>query len=253
VDLDSPKSVFWADPFVIARNDLFYLFVEELLFKTNKGHLSAVVLNKKGEILDSKIILEKPYHLSYPYMLAIDGVDYMIPETNENSTIDLYKCTNFPFEWEFDRHIMKNIHAVDATPFFYDNIWWLFANVDEKDGKSSINDELFLFYSDDFLSGKWTSHPQNPIVSDVKRARPAGKIFIENGDVFRPSQDCSSCYGNALNINQILVLTPTEYKEELISKTRLEDWDPKLKRIHSLNHDEGMTVIDTFRYRSKIG
>ena len=79
VDLDSPKSVFWADPFVIARNDLFYLFVEELLFKTNKGHLSAVVLNKKGEILDSKIILEKPYHLSYPYMLAIDGVDYMIP------------------------------------------------------------------------------------------------------------------------------------------------------------------------------
>ena len=56
-----------------------------------------------------------------------------------------------------------------------------------------------------FLTNKWTPHPENPIVTDIRTARPGGKIFIQDGKIYRPSQDCSIRYGRALNMNQIIV------------------------------------------------
>ena len=45
-----------------------------------------------------------------------------------------------------------------------------------------LHNELYLFYSDNLLSQNWKSHPMNPVISDVKRARPAGKILELNGN-----------------------------------------------------------------------
>ena len=59
--------------------------------------------------------------------------------------------------------------------------YWLFTNVITNNGASS-HDELFLYHSSELVSNEWVSHPMNPIVSDVKKARPAGNLFMFNGN-----------------------------------------------------------------------
>jgi len=249
--INPPRKLFWADPFIIADENNYYVFVEEFIYKTNKAHLSVLQLDCDGHLFKSKKILERPYHLSYPFVFKIDSTYYMIPETNQNKTIELYKCCDFPYIWKFEKYIMENISATDTTLFHYENKWWLFTTIDQTGGVSSCSTELFLFYSDDPIMGKWVSHPLNPVVSDESRARCAGKIFVDGGKIYRPSQDCSIRYGRGLNINHITKLNEQEYNEVLLKEIK-PDWDPKLKGLHTINSDKDMIIIDTYKFHRRI-
>ena len=77
------------------------------------------------------------------------------------------------------------------------------------------SDELCLFFAAS-LAGPWLAHPRNPVVSDVRSARPAGRIFLDGGFLIRPAQDMSTpSFGVVLN--RIEVLTETEYRERPVS------------------------------------
>ena len=249
--LVSPKGIFWADPFVIAKNDNYFVFVEEFIYKKNKAHISVLKLDNNGNLLSSDRIIERDYHMSYPFIFSLENVYYMIPETGKNKTIELYKCTDFPYKWEFERNIMGNLSAVDTTLFFYNNKWWLFTSLDQTRNNSGSSTELFLYYTDDFFSDKWESHPDNPIVSDVRTARPAGKLFIHEDKIYRPSQNCSGRYGKAFNLSHVTKLTANEYSETLISEIE-PVWNKKLKGTHTYNSDKDFTVIDVYSYRKRI-
>jgi hypothetical protein len=182
----------------------------------------------------------RPYHLSYPFIFEHRGEYYMIPETAQNRTIESYRCTRFPDQWEFYKTLMPNVLAVDATLFEYALRWWMFVNIASKGG--STWDELHLFYADDPLSNIWTPHPMNPIVSDVRCARPAGRIFRREGDLLRPSQDSSLRYGYAINFNRITKLTIHEYEEELFE--RIEPPNRDILAVHTYNRSDYMFVVD---------
>jgi|WetSurMetagenome_2_1015567.scaffolds.fasta_scaffold50012_2 hypothetical protein len=244
--LKPPKDRFWADPFVICRNGEIYIFIEEVLYKTMKGHITLLVINEKGQLLRTRKILDKPYHMSYPFVFNADGNYYMIPETSENKSIDLYKCEEFPVKWSFAMNLMDNIIAKDTTLFFHDNKWWLFTAINESQLYSEYA-ELFLFYSSDLFTSKWIPHPNNPISTDIRTARPAGKVFVHQDKIYRPSQDCSGRYGRAININQIITLSETSYKEVLVSRTDAT-WEKKLKGTHTFNSDENFSIIDVYKY-----
>ena len=246
-----PHDVFWADPFVIAKGD-YFVFVEEFIYKKGRAHISVLKLDQKGNMLDLRRIIEKPYHMSYPFIFIFNNTYYMIPETCKNKTIELYKCTSFPYKWEFERNIMENLYAVDSTLFNYNNNWWLFTSIDQTENISGTGTELFLFYTDDLLEGKWKSHPMNPIVSDARNARPAGKIFIQDAKIFRPAQDGSVRYGRGFNFNEIIKLSETEYEETMISSIK-PSWDKKLKGAHTYNFDHEFTIIDVYSFRKRFG
>lgn len=249
--LHSPRKIFWADPFVVAEAQNYYVFVEEFVFSANKAHLSLLELDSGGVLIHSRKIIERPYHMSYPFVFNLDGTYYMIPETNQNKTIELYKSSNFPFEWTFERNLMENICATDTTLFHYDSKWWMFTTIDQTGGISSCSTELFLFFTDDPIRGEWNSHPLNPVISDESKARCAGKLFIENGKIYRPSQDCSVRYGRGLNINQVTKLNDHEYNEVLINEIK-PDWDPKLKGVHTINSDKALTIIDAYKFHKRF-
>jgi hypothetical protein len=137
---------------------------------------------------------------------------------------------------------MENVKAVDTTVFYKDNKFWLFTNIREIEGASTC-EELFLFSSDVLFTNNWESHPCNPIISDVKSSRPAGRIFYSNGKLFRPSQDCSVRYGYATIINEIIELSETKYKEIKVSGIT-PDWDDDVVATHTLSYDQGLTLID---------
>jgi hypothetical protein len=248
--LHPSKDKFWADPFVISRDNKYFVFIEEFIYAKNKGHISVLELDKQGGLLSVHKLIDKPYHMSYPFVFESVDEYYMIPESGGNRTIDLYKCIDFPGNWIFVKSIMKDVNAVDTTVFNYNSKWWLFTVIDEINSSLDGSPELFLFFTDNIISGNWISHPLNPIVSDIRNSRPAGKVFIHEGKIYRPSQDCAGRYGKAFNINQILTLTETEYEEVPIKKVE-PDWDKSLKGTHTFNFDADFTVIDAYSMRRR--
>jgi hypothetical protein len=135
---------------------------------------------------------------------------------------------------------MSDVGAVDSTLLQYQGKWWLFtAGVQEH---ASPNQFLYLYYAESPM-GPWTAHPKNPIVSDPRRARPAGHMYFENGKLIRPGQDCSRSYGYAVQLNRVNVLTETDYWEEPLTRitpSRI----PGSLGIHTLNKSAKHQVMD---------
>lgn len=248
IKIKSPNDKFWADPFIIQRDNKFFVFVEEFIYRKNKGHISVIELDRNGVINNVNVIIEKTYHLSYPFVFESDGMLYMIPESSENKTIDIYKCIDFPGQWAYQKTIMQGLSAFDTTLFYFNGKWWMFTLVNELKDSKDESPDLFLFYSDNFLSDKWTSHPLNPIVSDIRSARPAGKVFLDDGKIIRPSQDCSGRYGRAFNYNIIHTLSENEYSESISEKVEPK-WDVDLKGTHTFNSDGKSVIIDAYSFR----
>ncbi len=244
-----PKDRFWADPHIIYRDNKYYIYIEEYLYSTEKGHISLITMDSEGNYSDPEVIISEDYHLSYPFVFEHEGATYMVPESMDNKTVDLYECTEFPGKWEFKMSLLKDINAVDATLFQHNGKWWMFANVVEHESMSSF-DELCIFSSDSLLSTDWTPHPLNPVISDCKIARPAGKLFVEDGRIYRPSQNCSKRYGYGFNINEVTVLDENNYSEELVSSVT-PDWDKKIVATHTFNREGKLHIIDAIRQRKK--
>lgn len=243
-----PKDRLWADPFVRYRDGAYYIFIEEALYNPKRGVISVITMDEQGNYGAPQTIIERPYHMSYPYLIHWEGEDYMIPETSQNQTIELYKCVEFPYKWAFQYNLMEGVKAVDTTLFPHDGKWWMFVNITENEGASTW-DELFLFYADHPFSRRWTPHPQNPVVSDTKSARPAGKIFLQDGKIYRPSQNCARRYGYGLKLNRIIELNEQRYREE--ESASHEPWEERIKGVHTYNRDHHLTLIDAVYWRQR--
>tara|TARA_B100001142_G_scaffold328837_2_gene390065 strand:+ start:141 stop:1748 length:1608 start_codon:yes stop_codon:yes gene_type:complete len=237
-----PIDRFYADPFVIEKKGTKYIFIEEAKFKNMIGFISVIKINKEGEISTPTPILKKDYHLSYPFIFEDNNDYYLIPESAENNKISLYKCVSFPYEWDFVSHIGEDIKAYDSTLLKYNNKFWLFTNVVEEKGASSW-DELHIYYSDDLHSENWLPHKKNPVISNARSARPAGRIFFYKDKFIRPSQNCSERYGYGLGFNEILTLNEYDYNEKKI-KSIIPCWNKNIIGIHTVNSIDNFTIAD---------
>ena len=244
--LSPPRGMFWADPFVVNKDNESYVFFEELCYTDWKGYIAYIKMNKDKSFTKPKKVLQKDYHLSYPFIFQYKNDYYMIPESAENRTIELYKCKNFPAQWEFQKNIMQDMRACDTTLIEYEGRWWMFSVMCAHD-KCMNTEDLHIFYSDDPLSNNWTAHQNNPVVSDATNARPAGKLFTSEGKLYRPSQSCAAIYGKGLNINEIVELSTTTYKEKKIHEDSAE-WSSRIEGLHTYNSDGKLSVSDIFSY-----
>tara|TARA_Y100000816_G_scaffold291741_1_gene284125 strand:- start:513 stop:1403 length:891 start_codon:yes stop_codon:yes gene_type:complete len=244
-----PKDRIWADPFFIKENSSYYIFFEEKIFH-DKGNIFCLEVFKDGSYTKPKLILSKSFHLSYPFIIKIKENFFMIPESIENKTIDIYKCDYFPYSWSKYKTIFNNINAVDPTIFFYNNTYWLFVNLKSKNSNSTW-EELHLFYSDDLFSVSWTSHPLNPIINDIRYSRPAGNIFKLNNKIIRPSQNSKIHYGHNIELREIITLNKLNY-EEVSYSSILPDWKNNIISTHTINSNDEFSVIDAQYLRYKF-
>jgi hypothetical protein len=244
IELRPSKEKFWADPHITRVNGTYYIFIEEFIKKKNKGHISVIELDELGNWKAPIKVLEKDYHLSYPFIFEWNDKYYMVPESRANKTIDLYECSEFPHKWIFKQCLIRNVSAVDTTLVYFSNKWWLFTALAENEA-AAPNVELFLFYTDDLFKGDWKAHSQNPIISDIKSARPAGSLFVKEGKLIRPSQDCSMAYGYGFDLNEIEVLSEKEYCERRTMSIR-PNWDKRILATHTYANCGKLTVIDAF-------
>lgn len=243
-----PAGHFYADPFLFQRDGHRFIFFEDYEWSRRKALIRYLELDERGLHREPRIALEQDCHLSYPFVFAEDNAVYMLPETGGHRTVELYRAARFPVEWTLERVLLRDVSARDATLLHHGGRWWLFVAIDV-DGGTPI-DELFLFSSDS-LHGEWEPHPMNPVVSDVRSARPAGRIFSQDECLIRPAQDCSRSYGWRVVFNRIEALSATDYREEPIRAIEPAA-DTGNLRTHSYDSDGAYEVLDGFRMRPRV-
>jgi hypothetical protein len=126
----------------------------------------------------------------------------------------------------------------------YHGLLWLFVTIAAPGTHPS--DELHLYFASD-LVGPWRPHVMNPIVTDVRAGRPAGRLFVRGGTMIRPAQDSARRYGHAVNFQAVTVLTVDDYQERTLA--RLEASELGAVATHTYNSDDRYEVVDLLRSR----
>lgn len=227
-----------ADPFVVEHEGTTVILCEELPFATGRGVISAVTLDAEGRPGPARVVLERPYHLSYPFVFRHAGEIWMIPESSANRTVELYRATRFPDSWELEAVLIRDLCAGDATVERVDGTWWLFCTTTGPHGSSW--DALSLFSAPD-LRGPWRPHPGNPVLIDASAARPAGALMRHEGGLFRVAQDCRARYGAGLALCRIDRLDGEAFAQSVAARLA-PAWGAT--GCHTFNRSERFEVID---------
>lgn len=206
------RTGFAADPFLIRENGMHYMFFE--VFKKDRGSIGFAVSKNGRKWKFKQLVLEEPFHLSYPFVFKWNGKWFMLPEAFETKSIRVYEAVRFPDTWAFVKTISTGREYVDPTLLHIGGRLWLFVS-------DTTNGNLFLFHSDS-LDGNWQEHPQSPIIKDDPgRARPGGGIMQMNNRLIRIAQDCSKTYGGAARAFEITELTTAAYSEKELPESPL--------------------------------
>jgi hypothetical protein len=236
--LEAPPGTSYADPFLVQRDARTWLFFEVVDQPAASGVISCVEVTETGVVGSPVVVLRSSGHLSYPYTFVEGDTVYMIPETSAENAVRLYRAVHFPYAWELVKELFRG-GALDTSAWRHEGRWWFWTTLREPRSGAMA---LMLFYSD-VLDGPWTSHPLNPISMDVRNARSAGSIFVEDGRLLRPSQDCSRTYGYGFTLYEIVALSTTEYEERPVVKVE-PGWHAGLAGTHTYNRSDGIEATD---------
>lgn len=240
--LVAPAGRYWADPCIIrTEGGRRLLFAEEYGYRDSRGVIVCLELCADGSARRLGIALEESWHLSYPQVFEHAGTWYLTAESGAAQRACLYRAAGFPLCWERIGDLLSGRLCVDPTLHHHEGRWYLFANVSEGGGGDTC-DELFLFVAE-ALAGPYLPHPLNPVVRDVRRSRPAGRLFTDHGRLIRPAQDCAPDYGAAIVFNEVLELSPTRYRERELARLP-PSWMPGLWGCHTYSAIAGTEVID---------
>jgi len=241
----APENQWCADPFVFEDGDNHYIFVEQYRKDKDKGCIGYYKFIDDVPV-NQGIIIENKYHMSYPDVFMYGKQYFMIPESSANNTVDLYVSDSFPDRWHKEKTLLEGEKYVDSTVYQDDNGFYLISYT-MKHGY-----ELHVFSLDMEKKGLTeVSHKHY----DRNISRPGGRLFIQDGKLIRPAQDCSKKYGEALILYEVDSLNRNgEYVEHEIerieAKTLLIDMQPE--RVHHLSFTNSYKVIDIYKEKLDI-
>ena len=243
---DAPLVVNWlkhqyrdrwfADPFLldVTESEIIVL-VEEYQYKTKKGRIAELIVDKQSYALkELHIILELDTHLSFPAIMRDDGRVFIYPESWGTGNLVVYEYIGRGIP-------MKKCCSVCDDPLADGVISELF-------GKKQLyatqqNDKLRVY---DFHEDKGKFLLVMELDFGTATARNGGDFFEYGGRFFRPAQVCVNCYGEAIEIQEIV-----EDKGRLCFNPikRLQSPHTKLKTgLHTLNCNMNMVVMDVHGY-----
>lgn len=234
------KDSYLADPFLLETPNNSYILAEEFSYSKGKGRI--VALKASENYQTPWVVLEENEHLSFPYVLEHECNLYLIPECYQSRTVKLYRIDTKEVKAHFVGELLTGYAAVDPVVFRHEGrLWLLFTE------KSFPSVHLYAFYSDHLL-GPYIPHQNNPVKTDIATARNAGKPFREGGKLIRPVQDCSLHYGRAVNLCEIVSLSPTHFEEKIIGRIEPSSLWPYKNGLHTYNIYSSGILIDGKRF-----
>jgi len=214
-DVSDVRARFVADPFLVRQGEGWLMFFEIMNEDSGHGDVGLARSPDGREWHYEGVVLDEPFHLSYPAVFENGGEHFMVPESVATGSIRLYRATSFPRSWSLEATLLSGGRYADPTLFQVDGSWWLFAETNPE----LRYDTLRLFHAEQ-LHGPWAEHPHSPIVQgDASRARPAGGILQHDGRIFRVTQDDGSIYGEKVRVFEVTTLSRTAYAEHEITES----------------------------------
>ena len=212
-NVSDARARYVADPFMLRKESGWYMFFE-VLEENGRGKIAYARSEDGHRWVYGGIVLEEPFHLSYPYVTAVGGEVYLVPESGAAGDVRLYRANPFPSRWVLVETLLSGAPYTDSSLVHYRDKWWMFTVSDPRH-----NDSLRLYWADR-IEGPWTEHPGSPVVvSNPHWARPGGRVFEYAGRLFRYAQDDSPWYGLQVWGLEISELTSSTYAERLVQGT----------------------------------
>ena len=243
--LSIADDVMRADPSCLRLADgRLLLLAEHMRFRDRRGEVWSAVLPRDGGLEQAVLRqwISSRVHLSYPFpFVDDDGRACLTLESAEANALLLWRQE--AEKWALVGPILPGVAAIDATLWRGGQHWWLFCGL----AGDLPNQRLFLFHAAR-LEGPWSPHPANPIKSDIASSRPAGPLFVFDGRLIRPAQDCSQTYGGAVVLNEVTQLDLDGFRETPLR--RLTPFGGEYPAgVHTFCPAGTMTLIDGKRFR----
>jgi hypothetical protein len=233
------SEIYQADPFLWPNRQNELMLFEYFSYSEQRGKIAMSDTNGEHfKVLDFGTNL----HMSYPFCFEHDEVIYCVPEQAALNKVTLYQL-GIDGKVSKVKDLITDFAARDSTLIFYENKWWLFctkANYFE-------NAALFIFYADS-LFDDFKSHLNNPVKVDVQNARPAGNLFVKENKLYRPAQNSAKHYGHSVNLNEVIELSHTHFREKMTSTIEAHQFGNYIG-IHHAAHQQGKTLVDLKKWR----
>ena len=237
---------YWcADPFVVKDDEgvKWHFFCEMLDRYKSRGFIGYSEIKENG-IVKPRIIEDLGCHASYPCVFRHEKKWYMIPETVDRHSIELYTAAEFPFKWNKIADLASHLPAVDTTVFQLEGEYYVFIYEQyEKGNRLSIGrlDFSTLSLQDVQLVQQYSS----------KLGRPAGNVIMREGRYYRPTQYGVNHYGEEIVFKEFCYNPRTKkYWEKDVTIKRAEDFlksDIQYTGCHTYNCLGKYEVIDVLR------
>lgn len=244
--IKNPKGRYFADPFILKKDNFFYVFVEDYEKKEKKASISIIKIDSSDKIEIFEKVIEEEFHLSYPYIFEYERKLYLIPETVSNESLRLYECIKFPYKWKYCYDLIQNIKCVDTNIIKIGDIYWLITT---RSFNKDFSSQLYIYYSDSPISQKWKSLDNNPVFFDIENGRNGGIIKLQDKFV-RVSQSYGYNYlndiqyGHHINLNIIEHLDLKNIKQKFIRTVYPDIWNKEILGIHHMCSTDDFTVFD---------
>lgn len=236
------RFIFRADPFGLWEGGKLHVFVERFDYRVLKGEIEVLIFDRALNFLESRVVIERPWHLSYPIAFRDHSKICMLPEARRSGELRIYRAISFPFHWESAEVAGIPGSAVDPTPFVHAGRWWLLYALVAKDRDRTC--ALHVAFADR-PSGPFQGHPLNPVRVGLRGTRPAGTPIQEDGVIHVPVQDGSQTYGGAVRRLNIFRLDEQHFEAEdecwLNPSAALSPFD---RGVHTISSAADISLID---------
>lgn len=240
--LTAPIGEFYADPFFIVREGIMHLYFEAFSLRHPKGIIKHCEFNGK-EFGNVSTVLERSFHLSFPFIIEDLENIYMVPEQAESKQVVAYKCVDFPLKWEQEAVLVHGENVVDTMLFKQGDEYIMLSNRCSS-GDKEYNSELYIHRNNDFLTCDWKLDNISPICAGPNGSRNGGFIDLPGG-ISRVGQvQGFLSYGDHVMIHELKNIKAlsnychNDTRSFIIEKS--EEWDG----LHHVVSHSGYTVFD---------
>ena len=236
---------YWAaDPFVIFKDGIYYIFAELYDKILRKGRLGYCKVSVEGKILSKwKMTIKSSVHMSFPNPVIVDGQLLLMPESGKEFELRYYEPIRFPDKWRIKEKLLEGIQVCDTIELGDDYLWAY---------DDFTRDKKALIY-------KKGSNQSYVCIKEIPdndcKLRPAGKAFEINGQLIVPLQNCDGEYGKSIFFNRIIfdkvlndIKTDVVY-EMSNANVIIHGLNEDVIGMHTYNFDNELEVID---YKTRV-
>ena len=247
-----PKDRYWADPFAIEKNGRHFVFFEELPYARGQGaHRDGRGDARRPRVAAGARCWSATTTSRTRSSSSRTAQLYMIPESGAQPHGRGLPLRRLPAALEAASACCSTACAWSTRRFHRGDGPLVDVRQLRRRRRRVFDDELHLFHAEQLL-GEWKPHRRNPVKSDARCARPAGRLFWRNGALYRPAQICVPRYGAGIAMQpRDSASTPEEYTERQVERI-LPAPQAGLLGMHTINRAGELTVVDAFARRRRF-